>query len=240
MSQKIFRLKTVMMLVLLVGALALANTAAADTYYASTHGYAYMGGNINTGNDSYFIAGPMEYDFAGSDMWGFAYIKFENIGTETVDAAYLNLDLLKVGSMNLEDATEDYPGIVDLYSPGGTDVAGLDAASAATLHDTLKASSSPFVEEYTMTENGVWAIDITELYNAWVLGTVENNGIVLISDSANANAAGGAIGAVGAKFAGLDGSEGVAPSISTVPVPGAVWLLGSGLLGIIGLRRRKG
>lgn len=34
-----------------------------------------------------------------------------------------------------------------------------------------------------------------------------------------------------------DGSSAVAPS--AVPVPGAVWLLGSGLMGLVGLRRKK-
>jgi hypothetical protein len=34
-----------------------------------------------------------------------------------------------------------------------------------------------------------------------------------------------------------DGSSAVAPS--AVPVPGAVWLLGSGLMGLVGLRRKN-
>ncbi|MEQ1621416.1 MAG: VPLPA-CTERM sorting domain-containing protein [Methylococcales bacterium] len=31
----------------------------------------------------------------------------------------------------------------------------------------------------------------------------------------------------------------IAANVSAVPVPGAVWLLGSGLAGLVGLQRRK-
>jgi hypothetical protein len=246
MLQKIFRLKIALMVVLLVGGMAIATTASASmaTYDATLTGYTYMGGTgFNNTNQEYFIAGPVEYDFNGTDMYGFAWLKFGNIGTEEVDAAYLNLDLLGVGSMNLADATEEYPGIVDVYSPGSSDVEDFTGvADTNALHSTLKADPSTYLlaEDVIMTSNGVWAIDITDIYNAWVAGTQDNNGLVLYSDSPNAGAAGGTVGAVGAKFAGLNGYAGTAPYISTVPVPGAVWLLGSGLLGLIGLRRRKG
>jgi hypothetical protein len=209
---------------LIVGFLAIVNTASAeDSYQCTLTGYTYMGGTgFNNTNTSYFIAGPMEYWFSGSDMYGFAWIKFDNIGTEEVDAAYLNLDLLKVGSMNLEDASEAFPGIVDVYSPGDTNVAGFTGvADTNALHAILKADPSTYLlaEDVTMTSNGVRAIDITDIYNAWVAGMQANNGLILYSDSPNANAAGGTIGAVGTKYAGLDGIEGTVPYINTVILP---------------------
>jgi len=33
---------------------------------------------------------------------------------------------------------------------------------------------------------------------------------------------------------------GVSADVSTTPIPGAAWLLGSGILGLVGLKRRKG
>ncbi len=38
----------------------------------------------------------------------------------------------------------------------------------------------------------------------------------------------------------LNGVDGADVGVNAVPVPGAVWLLGSGLLGLVGIRRRRG
>ena len=206
----------------LVGGLVLVNTAAADesTYPCTLAGYVYMGGmGFNINNAQYFIAGPMEYYYSGTDYWGFAFIKFDTIGTEEVEHAYLMIELLKVGSMHLEDASEGYPGEVDLYSPGDTDVADLSSAEdATTLHNTLKASSTPFVADYTMPANGAYTIEITDIYNAWVRGDQDNNGLILISESENSNSGGdnpgNNLGPVGTQYAGLDGSLGTAPYIA--------------------------
>ncbi len=44
----------------------------------------------------------------------------------------------------------------------------------------------------------------------------------------------------GTEFSGADFQLTSANTISPVPLPGAVWLLGSGLIGLFGLRRRSG
>ncbi len=212
---KLIRIITILA-VLVTGNLFCSHTASAD-YPCTLTGYAYMGGTgFNISEQSYFIAGPMTYMFNGTDMWGFAFIKFDTIGTEEVQSAYLVVDLLKVGSMYLEDASETYPGKLDIYSPGDTDVASLATVSdAATLHTTLKASSSPIVSDFTMTANGTYAIDITDIYNAWVRGDQANNGLVLMSDSENSGASNASnLGPVGTKYAGLNGTLGTMPYIT--------------------------
>ena len=205
--------------VLLTGVLAFSNTAFAEDgpYECTLTGYSFMGGSGFKTNQGYFIATPMEYWFSGTDMYGFAFLKFDTIGTETVEKAYLNLDLVSVGAMDLMDATDAFPGFVDVYSPGNTDVASFTSvADTNALHAVLKADPAKYhiTRSVAMTSNGVWAIDITELYNSWVTGTIPNNGIILYSNSVNAHEAGGTIGAVGTKYAGLDGSNGKKPLIT--------------------------
>jgi hypothetical protein len=237
-------------LVFLVNGLGMVHVASADIIGDSVlTGYNYMGGyglrvtTPESGGVDYILAQPLTYDLEGYDYWGYAWIKFDNLSETTVNSAYLVLDLLGVGGMSIADASEDYPGILDIYSPGDTDVADLDEDTdegddlRETLKDTLLTSTA-LVADYTMTSNGTYAIDITDTYNAWVTGDLDNNGLVLASDSENSY---DSIGCVGAKFAGIGSTAGNTPYISTsaVPVPAAVWLLGSGLVGLIGLRRRK-
>ncbi len=243
----------VLAIALMFSVFAFAGTALADTYSASSTSYAYMGGQFQTSEDNYFIAGPLEYEYAGTNMWGYATIKFSDIGTETVDSAVLYLELLAVGSMNYTDATVDYPAVLDIYSPGDTDVADLTSSTISTLYADLADSSTgttSLLTTATMTSNGVWGIDITDIYNAWVSGEIENNGLVLVCASPNSNEASGAVGAVGAVFSGLTGVGKTGNSLngttalyiettSAVPVPGTMMLLGCGLVGLVGLRRRS-
>jgi hypothetical protein len=239
---------------ILISGLALVHTASAGIIGDCTMtGYVYMsnyGTQLSTaesGND-YFLAQPLTYDFMGGDMWGYSYLKFDNLSDATVESAYLVLDLLGVGGMAVTDATEAYPATLDIYNPGDVDVVDIHGVDVADLDDSklLRAvvrdellKGETIVDRVTMPSNGTYYIDITEIYNAWVEGEIDNNGLVLASNSPNVLEAQGYLGAVGAKFASFNSEYGNAPYISTVPVPGAVWLLGSGFLGIVGLRRLR-
>jgi hypothetical protein len=250
---------------LLVSSLAFIHTASAAMIGdCILSGYAYMGAGSRQstpdGPDDqkdYFLAQPLEYIyetevdgvFYSVDMWGYAWLKFDNLSTETVDSAYLALDLLGVGGMFIEDASEEYPATLDIYSPGDIDVADLHGddedtealALRETLKNTLYSGGQSLTGAIVMPENGAYYIDITNIYNDWVTGEADNNGLILVSDSENGS--GYPLGVVGAQFASFGNETGNTPyitSVNPVPVPGAVWLLGSGLLGMIGLRRRKG
>lgn len=238
--------------------MALASTSTDDVIGNCTlTGYSYMGGKakistsdaLNPYQRDYFIAEPLTFMYGTTDMWGYAWLKFEVLSDTTVESAYLALDLLAVGGMVMEDASAEYPGVVDIYSPGDVDVTDLWASSANTeaaeaaealrvsLHDTL-LESDPLLN-VVMSSNGTYYIDITELYNGWVTGEIENNGIILVGTGQNSS---DEIGNIGAMFAGFNSDEGNAPYITTtapVPVPAGLWLLGSGLIGLIGLRRRS-
>ena len=40
-------------------------------------------------------------------------------------------------------------------------------------------------------------------------------------------------------FTGFNANFNIRPEVSAVPVPAAAWLFGSGLIGLVGLARRK-
>jgi hypothetical protein len=263
--------KTIMILTITLLFISLGNTASADIIgNATMTGYSYMSGqgsNSNTpdeiyndGHKEYFIASALSIDEnAAEDMWGYGWVKFEALATETVDSAYLTFDLLGVGSMTFGNpyaATEDVPAILDIYDPGEVDVADLrpndshDVAAQLALRNTLLASNP--ITSLTMIANGTYSLDITDLYNSWILDPESNNGIIFASgyefegsmeelaqtDPVAFMQMANDSGSVYAGF-GREGANAPYISTSAVPVPGAVWLLGSGLLGLMGIRRRK-
>ncbi len=236
MFKKLVCKSTIVML--LIGSLVILNTTVSAEILgeANLTGYTYMGGgsaNTSTpdGPDSqkdYVSAQPIDYYFGVANFWGYGWTKFD-VGTETVSSAYLVLDLLGVGNMGASDASESNPGILDIYSPGTTDVAdlGVDEGLRTSLHDSL-SGTTPFVNDFTMTANGTYFIDITSIYNGWVDGTIANNGLILSTNVDNS----------GPRFASFGNADGNAPYISSVPVPGAFLLMGFGLVGLIGFTRR--
>ena len=218
---------------LLIGAMVMAGPAAAATIGdCSLTGYTFMGGGIayTSPTKDYLLAQPLVEESAG--YWGYGWLKFDNLSDTAVDSAYLVVDVLGQGSMTITDLRATNVGDLSIYSPGTTDVGDLadDATLRSTLQGTLSSDDGSLLigNDASMTSNGLYYFDITDLYNSWMTGA-DNNGLVLASD-------------VGIKIAGIGNAGGIAPYISStsaVPVPAAVWLLGSGLCGLLGLRRRS-
>ncbi len=242
-------------------------------------GYTYMSGQgsyTTYPDDSkdYFVVSALEVFGGDEDMWGYSWVKFNVLATETVESAYLVIDLLGTGSMtggNPPATTADLPAYLDVYDPGDVDVETLtaygDDANVVDLKNTLLTQSA--ISSLTMTANGTYSLDITDLYNSWVLDPDSNNGIVLASgyvydgwipeltqaffdslqeDEELANAYATELFATAAEcgsvYASFDREGATAPYISTtavssVPVPGTFFLLGAGLVGLAGLRRTR-
>ncbi len=200
-------------------------------------GYTYMGGgsyNVSTADGpstqkNYFLAQPLNSDYAGVNMWGYSWVKFDTLSSTPVVSAYLVFDLLGVGSMAAAAASESNPADLEIYLPGAIDVADLaDSTLRTELRDNLDGTSS-FSGMLTMTANGTYCLDITDLYNSWVTGETENNGLVFVSS--------------GSKYAGFGNSSGSVPYLSStvagtqVPEPATIALLSLGL-GFLARRKR--
>ena len=225
----------------IIGGLTFAQTVSAETFDCSLTGYTFMGGGsayVSTPTShakTYFLAQPLNYHMGDppANMWGYGWIKFNDIGDSTLESARLYFDLLGVGAMGTTPASPTNPAVLDIYSAGSIDVADLvgggteeeDWDLRTTLRDNLDASSP--LCTITMTSNGDHYIDITDLYNSWVTGgEAVNNGLVFAAADEG----------VGSKYASFGNSTGDPPYIVIVPEPGTIVLVAGAFLGL-GLAR---
>ena len=158
-----------------------------------------------------------------------------------------------------------YSGILYTGTPGGNFQTGGPVASSGTvsaagqldLDFTGRTGTAQFFPQYA---GAAWNIDNntkqpgTGLYEGFTTGTDSNvdpnTGLPSLTLTgtnlvATANGFTGTLlsaGNVGAAWGAFDGtpySEVYNVTVSAIPVPAAVWLFGSGLLGLVGVARRR-
>lgn len=239
---------------ILVNTLAVGLLTAAGQTMAATASVALV-------DDGFYFSGP----FPGTQMWipenisfrdhvafdAQSYLKFDIAsGLAGIDAAditsatlswstyHMNEDIpsmvwrspLDGTSVNLD--MSPYASAVDMaLTTQPATVAGANAAMTHTVFDIAGAADGTYLETISM--------DITSIVQSWVDGSYANHGIKMDILGAGAgekfymrafsmedDIAGGTMYA-----ASLD--------VSYVPVPAAVWLFGSGLLGLVGIARRR-
>lgn len=202
---------------------------------ASLTGYTFMGGGSAYTNPAkdYFMTGNPDKD---GTMWGFGWLKFEDLPTESVDAAYLNLEVYQDMNGTLTSAN---PMDVAIYAVSAdvADIIGTDATgtgiTTADFKDDYIADSA--VASTTITGAGIYSWDITSLVNGWIAGDANNGLVVTGWDSTST------VGFVHPYFAGLSSSNGMSPTLSTsaVPEPSTIALIFSAIACCGGMIVRK-
>lgn len=218
---------SLIMVVTAVAALGLFPNAEASLGDLERTGYTAMGGSVmgnplgyitqETGDKDYVLLQPLDGGVNGPSLWGYAWMKFTNLSTTTVDAAHLVLNQLPGSGMGYSEPTAENP--VTFYIHNVTaDVADI-TIDTAVMSEFLNTHvlETPAITAL-ITSPGVFTVDITDIYNSWVTGN--NYGMVL-------SGAG--------KFASIGNANGAAPYL--VPEPATLAILGLG--GLLGLRKRN-
>lgn len=213
--------------------------------------------NIAVAEDGYFISAISNWymgrDYGKSGMTNipgmiinsFGYFLFDSAAI--TDAGY-TADLIANASLNfyLRDQSRGRPptGLGDSFE------ATVTASSSAHVFDPFAGSlgsvysGTAVTHVHTMgvdvTQHGVTelvSIDITDIVKGWVAGTYQNFGVQLLKTTTGVD---NWIYWVASEDSSIQ-FAGKHPylQVNPVPVPAALWLLGAGLIGIIGLRRRK-
>jgi hypothetical protein len=160
-------------------------------------------------DDQLKVTWAADADINGSDSW-------DN------QVAWVNsLTIGGVSGWRLPNVDVNGDGtIVDCSTASATDCLDNEYGYQAFQNGVIPSAPSPFSD---VQDNRYWSntIDMSDASNAWDFNY--HTGITLISNKGISRYA----------WAVLDGNP------ETVPIPSAVWLFGSGLLGLIGISRRK-
>ena len=193
----------------------------------SHDGYIAMAGTIfNTTND-YFLAGDHHAPDVippGMVVWGYAFLKFDNLPGAPVAEAHLNLKS-QSQSGTTWDTPEDVPITLHAYAVTD-DVATITGANAEAFRDTHLAAIAD--SALVSGGDGYYSWDITAIVNGWITSG-NNYGLVLAGDENSQTVA---------RFDSGDTVAGVVPGLDTValPEPASVSVF---LLGAVALIRRR-
>jgi hypothetical protein len=175
----------------------------------------------------------------GGAALGLALLGIAALGSAPVQAAFITGSMglggafTASGGTDLSDAT-----MLDLTSATGTSGGG-DIGSTVGFNTPGTVNNSPFsFNPFAAVPNllqiGGWQVDLatlsivdqtTSILNLAGTGTISGNGFDLTPTqwSLSANATGSTY----------------SMTVTAVPIPAAVWLFGSGLLGLVGIARKK-
>lgn len=229
MSLKQQTLPSLFVLLLLFTNLCTPAAAAVLTVDVIEDGYSAMQGA------SWYMDRPYaktyEYNFSGYDAAG--YVKFD---IESGLAGYTS-DIISDASFMFYKTPRDGAGLAEV-PVGTTSNFAINAFAGAYNTDPGYAGDTVTYDHTVITGNEWISIDITEMVKGWLDGTYANYGMEITKPGYDG---------YGWYWATVENDEvsnldfATAPYliVNTVPVPAAVWLLGSGLIGLASLSRRS-
>ncbi len=184
----------------------------------------------------------MNNDGAVGGSNGFEFISFmkfdlSDLPTAPVAEAWLSLDKYCRTGFTCNDGSNSMDVSIQRVT------ADVEISDAMILNGSLGDE----VARVSVSADGIYSWNITDLVNDWVSGIETNYGFALTGrfDSINVDSNGDAIiyndyfVSSGSYDNSANSSFGPRITPSVVPAPAAVWLMGSGLLGLAGIARRR-
>jgi len=228
-------------------------TAATTTTNISVleDGY-YLGNFANWYNTSpfakaYSATGDMNGSGVPSDLSTQGYFKYDinalstaGITAADVSSATMNFYLRAKGGMGptpLPIGQSDSWSINPYESaPDFTDYAGTRGSVSGSY--TVNRIISPTVDVTTGATELI-TLDVTDIVKGWLAGTYNNYGLEMVDLTYDTGYSlyWATMEDTGATYGNV--TPYLQVSTSPVPVPGAIWLLGSGMAGLFGLKRRR-
>ena len=199
---------------------------------------------------SAIIINEIDYDQPGTDTAEF--IELYNSGTSTISLDNFSIDLIN-GSTLSSYRTIDLSGF-DINANGFFVVCG-DASQVANCNYSFTTTNGWFqngapdavglYENSTLLDSLSYEGTLAPFTEGSVLTISDNNidvlsiGRIISGMDNNSNALDFELGCITPGTSNIAGSGNCSSDVSAVPVPAAAWLFGSGLIGLVGMARRK-
>jgi len=203
-----------------------------DSAYSKA--YTYFGdhdSDPSTADVDLTIQGYFKYDIGALVASG--------VTSADVTNATMNFSLRKKGGMGPTPVPVGFAGSlqVDPYATAPNFDAYEGARGALAVGYTVSKSVTPTVDVTVGNATELVSIDITNMVKGWLDGSLANLGVEMIYPQLNT---GNAYYWVSSEDDGtVFGAADPHLQVSAVPVPAAAWLLGSGLVGLLGFKRRS-